>query len=98
LHCEDDLDVMCSPLHRCGAKDCDNTEGGIIGCRRCPIAYHEECLPLAVLVTRNREFGRRVWIATVDEEGNPIMDENGAPRIPELLASPNLALESRIDC
>ena len=69
--------VTCSPLHVCASPDCDVTEGEVIGCRRCPMAYHEECLPLALSVTRTWEFGKRVWISGVDEDGNPRLDENG---------------------
>jgi len=58
------------------------TEGEIIGCRRCPVAYHKECLPLSLVVTRNRAFGKRVWISGVDEEGDRKLDENGAPPPP----------------
>ncbi len=65
-------------------KDPDLTEGEIIGCRRCPVAYHEECLPLALSTTRHQHFGKRVWIAGIDEAGERKVDANGGPSFASL--------------
>ena len=59
---------LCSPLHVCAAAAegrCanDEPEEPLIECRRCPVAYHEECIPLNLMATRSRQFGKRVWLA-----------------------------------
>ena len=59
---------LCSPLHVCAAAvegRCANDEPDepLIECRRCPVAYHEDCIPLNLMATRSRQFGKRVWLA-----------------------------------
>ena len=34
----------------------------VLKCRRCPMAYHLECLPKKIMGTMNK-LGKRVWIA-----------------------------------
>ena len=57
------LHAACSPSHTC--KRCEQEEGApgggaLIACARCPISYHLECMPEAVLASRKT----RVWLAS----------------------------------
>lgn len=56
--------IIC-PLHtcnKCGESE-DTEKGELISCRRCPTAYHENCVPMDIL-----EDGR-LYIAQRDENG-----------------------------
>jgi hypothetical protein len=49
-----------SPAHECDAcHEDDEARGEVIGCRRCPKAYHRGCLPDALFNAPKR----RVWIS-----------------------------------
>ena len=57
------LPAACSPSHTC--KRCEREagalgRGALIPCARCPLAYHLECMPEAVLASRKT----RVWLAS----------------------------------
>ena len=41
----------------------NNKPADVIKCRRCPVAYHLECLPRNILSTISKERGKRIWIA-----------------------------------
>ena len=67
------IPYCCSPLHVCAAVaegKCknDNSEGPIIECRRCPIAYHKDCIPLNLWLTRSgSSAAQRVWLAQPED-------------------------------
>ena len=83
LMCLREIVLHCSPLHVCAAASkgrCENLEPSepLIECRRCPVAYHEECIPLALLATRSKPNGKRVWLAKSEHRrGNALTDEAG---------------------
>jgi len=65
--------LHCSPQHYCAAR-ADNKcqvpldhEEKVIPCRRCPRAYHQECIPKKLFsIGRGKNKGQRVWIAAAD--------------------------------
>lgn len=59
--------LACSPSHackRCEEEDGAQGRGALISCARCPIAYHLECMPEAVLASKKK----RVWLASSGEQ------------------------------
>lgn len=63
----------CSPLHECARDGCElpigrlGTTAELVPCRRCPRAYHQGCLPLAL--ADENAFPRRAWLAPRNEKG-----------------------------
>ena len=82
----------CSPQHICalrGTATCkaNSTENSeLIKCRRCPVAYHMECIPKSILSTINKERGKRLWIARGrDAEGETSAKSQRHSRHSEML-------------
>ena len=61
--------IVCSPQHICafkGTPQCkvgDTDDAELIPCRRCPVAYHMECIPKQIMSSKHKARGKRVWIA-----------------------------------
>ncbi|CAD7704649.1 unnamed protein product [Ostreobium quekettii] len=76
--CEPDAKggLFLCPLHKC--KVCGEGEvtkkNPLVGCRRCPKAYHKDCMPPTL---RNDE--QRVWLAKYNEDGT-VADETEVSR------------------